>query len=1010
VAVEGHSLQDLIRGRRLGTLLDRDEQMAQYRNNLGLPLEDQRRRFLFSIHGEAGVGKTYLTKQLWQIARDSGALTAYTDEKIEDLTSVMSAIADEFRRRGTRLTEFEKRAAVYKKRRRELESDSDVPYGLASFLARATVTTELHAGRDAPVAAARLLVPLEAAALADQLGQARTAYLARKFSDVDARLLLSPADELTPLFVNGLARVTAGRPIALFFDTFERTAPLLDRWLRDLYAGLYGNLPATLVTTIAGQQPLNPSLWGEYLPVITDIPLKPFSEAEARQFLVNKNVTDEQTTQVILSLSELLPIWITTLADAGPEDPSDIGAPAGDAVGRFLEWQNDPTRRTVAVNAALPRALNQDLLAAIAPSDKVSQLFGWLRGLPFVTRDTGSWRYHEVVRSAMLRLKRIQSPSEWLSDQIALSEVYNIRAANALGRNEKAWTNTEWTDNTREEIYHLLCADPVNNLPRALMSAVKAAEHSTVLARQWAELFADAGRDVDSAVLRGWGQLLRNAIRGDDASEYLSWLINDAHLYKTTMTVALEERGEAHRLNGHYDQALADFKRALELDPERAWTICRRGLIYQAIGRYDDALADFNSALELDPENAWASGSRGLAYQAMGRYEDALADFNHTIQLDPGDAEAIGQRGETYRRMGRNDDALADFTRALELYPRDHDVLCERGLTYLAMSRYDYALSDLNDAIELDPDDPWSIASRGQAYQAMGRFEEALADFSRAVELKPDDGWTMSRRGHLQEAMGRFEEAVADFSRAVELDPGAAGPIASRGQAYQAMGCYEEAVADFTRAVELDPDDAEAICRRGETYQLLGRYEEALADFSRALELDPGDAEAIGQRGETYRLLGCYEEAVADFTRAVELDPGDAEAIGQRGETYRLQGRYDEALADFTRALELDPCAVAAIISRGQAYEAMGRYDDALVEFSRALRLDPGDAQAIIRRGQVYQTMGRHDDALADITRALRLDPSLSDIIGRHTAREAVYGLPDPDAGRDARPAARPPP
>lgn len=133
---------------------------------------------------------------------------------------------------------------------------------------------------------------MDAAAAADQINRAR-AYLARKFryhADV-RRLLLSPADELTPVLVSGMVSAAAGRPVALFIDTYESTGPLLDHWLRRLYKGDYGGLPETLVTTISGQKPLDPNLWGEYLQVIADVPLEPFSDAEARQFLASRTST-----------------------------------------------------------------------------------------------------------------------------------------------------------------------------------------------------------------------------------------------------------------------------------------------------------------------------------------------------------------------------------------------------------------------------------------------------------------------------------------------------------------------------------------------------------------------------------------------------------------------------------------------------------------------------------------------------------------------------------------------
>ena len=103
-----------------------------------------------------------------------------------------------FSRAGGKLGDFEKRAADYRQRRHELESDPHAPDGVAAFLTRTAVTIGLAAARDVPFAGS-LLAPVDAAAAADQANRARE-YLARKFSDHrDVRLLLSPADELTPL-------------------------------------------------------------------------------------------------------------------------------------------------------------------------------------------------------------------------------------------------------------------------------------------------------------------------------------------------------------------------------------------------------------------------------------------------------------------------------------------------------------------------------------------------------------------------------------------------------------------------------------------------------------------------------------------------------------------------------------------------------------------------------------------------------------------------------------------
>jgi hypothetical protein len=487
-------------------------ELGQYQENLGLAVDDSRRRFLFNVHGDAGVGKTYLTGQLRQLAEDKGALTAYLDETADDAITAMSAIAGQFAQSGVRLGSFEKRADAYRQRRQELEADPKTPDDVAAFVTKNAVKIGLAAARDIPVEGG-LLAPVDPARVAEQVNRAR-AYLARRLGDpADIRLLISPADELSRVFVAELNRVAAGRAVALFVDTYERSGLVLDAWLRRLYEGRYGGLPMTLVTTISGQKPLNTNLWSDYLAVIADVPLEPFSDAEARQFLTSKGIHDEDMIQVILSLSGRLPLWLATLAEARPASVTDIGDPAGEAVERFLRWEDDPARRRVALAAALPRTLNQDVLAEVTGTGEAHDLFGWLCGLPFISRRAGSWAYHEVVRAAM---QRAQAPGEWTSRQMSLARAYERWAREANGESGESWSSAQGIDFTREQEYHLLCANPDAHLPGVLRSAVRAAGRSAIRARQWAELIADSGADTRHPGMGEWARRLNDGIHDSD--------------------------------------------------------------------------------------------------------------------------------------------------------------------------------------------------------------------------------------------------------------------------------------------------------------------------------------------------------------------------------------------------------------------------------------------------------------------------------------------------------------
>jgi hypothetical protein len=287
-----------------------------------------------------------------------------------------------------------------------------------------------------------LLASLDPSAVADQFSQAKT-YLVRKFGarSPDVQLMLWPMDELTKAFMSGLNVVAANSQVALFFDSYEVTAPLLDAWLRKLYDGQYGDLPANLITVVSGQYPLSAGPWSDYRQFMTDIPLGPFTEAEALAYLASQNISHQPTVAKILALSGRLPMWLTAAATAGLHDDGVNADLTGDIVSWILRSVQDPGYRDIAIRAATPRIFNHDVINIIAAPRTSRDEFAWLCGLSFVMQQQGTWKYHDAARSAMLRLRRTQSPAEWRADNLALARAYAERGAEVMGPTQRSVLN-----------------------------------------------------------------------------------------------------------------------------------------------------------------------------------------------------------------------------------------------------------------------------------------------------------------------------------------------------------------------------------------------------------------------------------------------------------------------------------------------------------------------------------------------------------------------------------------
>ena len=101
-----------------------------------------------------------------------------------------------------------------------------------------------------------------------------------------------------------------------------------------------------------------------------------------------------------------------------------------------------------------------------------------------------------------------------------------------------------------------------------------------------------------------------------------------------------------------------------------------KGVEYAEQVRFDDAIAQFSKAIELDPQFAWAYYNRGFTYFLLGQYQRAIEDYTEAIRLDPQDGAAYASRTLAYTALGRDQEAERDIEKAVEL-GIDADVLNE---------------------------------------------------------------------------------------------------------------------------------------------------------------------------------------------------------------------------------------------------------------------------------------------------------------------------------------------
>ena len=113
----------------------------------------------------------------------------------------------------------------------------------------------------------------------------------------------------------------------------------------------------------------------------------------------------------------------------------------------------------------------------------------------------------------------------------------------------------------------------------------------------------------------------------------------------------------------NFEQAINHYSRAL-VKTDDAKVYLNRGVAYFGVNKIDDAIKDFTKAIQLDPELGAAYHNRGLAYCKKMLPNQAIEDFTKAIQLDKRLVNAYNSRGIVWLFLGNWDNAGADLSAA----------------------------------------------------------------------------------------------------------------------------------------------------------------------------------------------------------------------------------------------------------------------------------------------------------------------------------------------------------
>jgi eukaryotic-like serine/threonine-protein kinase len=338
---------------------------------------------------------------------------------------------------------------------------------------------------------------------------------------------------------------------------------------------------------------------------------------------------------------------------------------------------------------------------------------------------------------------------------------------------------------------------------------------------------------------------------------------------------------------------------------------------YDREGHLDQSIESFRRALDLRPDYPAASAGLGLAYWRKYReqrdrmlLEHASSHAARAVELDP--HLTLGLVAVAYIEAERGDFAAAEraVDEALVRDPRSPDALAARAHLRMQQRNLPAALEAVREARGLRGDD-WSLAlMEGVVLLSAGRAAEAIGPLEQAATLAPDSALVLRNLGAAYHGAERYDEATGSFQRALQIRPDPA-VYNNLGTLFFFRGLYEQAVDAFTRAVTMRPNDFRTWSSLGDSYRFVpGRAADAAEAYASALRLlDQQLADAPDNLDLRTRRVGIVAKR-GDCAEALPAVAALDLAKATAAERYRVAvarevcGTRDEALAELQRAID----------------------------------------------------------------------------------------------------------
>ncbi|KND00109.1 uncharacterized protein SPPG_04451 [Spizellomyces punctatus DAOM BR117] len=452
--------------------------------------------------------------------------------------------------------------------------------------------------------------------------------------------------------------------------------------------------------------------------------------------------------------------------------------------------------------------------------------------------------------------------------------------------------------------------------------------------------------------------------------------VEQAQVYNLRGLGHLYAEGGGNRVSDA-SSAIADFTRAIFLNPDEPSYYWHRAEAYLAIVDFESAIANLKQhalivnelradalrvggwvppSAERKPEQSTVGGSIYVSKKRLGlvaytwgqclldqrRFKEAMRMFQLAGSLEFQISSVLLRCVFVHIGLGEFDDALETLYKLTKLDASNIELYILRAKIYKHLGNVDFANIDLQAADEIDRDHPelpelreyamtTAVGLKNKASERIlaGEPTVAIHYLNTVIELDKADWSSYFKRGILLAEIGQYDGAIQDLQKVLEISD-----------------------RDTTRDPEVKERIASVYNKAGIQAYQEGDLVRALSEFSIGLDHHNSDPVLWKNRADCYLATGNISKSLEDLMKAVEIDPQDVACRQRCGLLWSAvadkifsTGDWAQSARMWTAAIQYDPACAELFFKRARAYHLSQKIDEAREDLEEALRLDPSSIE-----------------------------------------------------------------